>query len=335
LSIRVLVTGYGGFLGAAICRSLVARGYLVRGVARGDYPELQRLGVEVIRGSVTDPDVCDRAVRGTDAIIHTAALAGVWGPKRAYEQTNVEATDALIDASRRHNLRAFVFTSSPSVTFDGSPQSGIDESVPYPTKWMCDYPRTKAISEQRVLEANDSGTMSTCALRPHLIWGVGDPHLIPRVIERCRTGRLRCVGDGSNLIDTVHVENAALAHCLALERLLEHDSRASGRAYFITDGEPQGCWDWIRTILECAGLRAPDRRISLQRAARIGAALEVVYSLLRISAEPPMTRFVAAQLGVDHYFKIDSARERLSYQPEANRAARVAQLKAWLSNPSA
>ena len=200
---------------------------------------------------------------------------------------------------------------------------------------MCDYPRTKAISEQRVLEANDSGTMSTCALRPHLIWGVGDPHLIPRVIERCRTGRLRCVGDGSNLIDTVHVENAALAHCWALERLLEHDSRASGRAYFITDGEPQGCWDWIRTILECAGLRAPDRRISLQGAARIGAALEVVYGLLRISAEPPMTRFVAAQLGVDHYFKIDSARERLSYQPEANRAARVAQLKAWLSNPSA
>jgi 2-alkyl-3-oxoalkanoate reductase len=332
LGARVLVTGHGGFLGAAICRLLVARGYRVRGLARSEYPSAAALGIEAVRGSITDPEVVDRATQGVDAIIHTAALAGVWGAVRDYEQTNVVATQTLLDAARRRSVRAFVLTSSPSVTFDGKPQSGIDESAPYPTRWLCDYPRTKALSEKAVLDANDPGQLNSCALRPHLIWGVGDPHLIPRVIERCRAGRLRCVGDGTNLIDTVHVENAGLAHVLALEHMLENDRKASGRAYFITDGEPLACWEWISTILRCAGLTPPHRRISLSAAYRLGAALEILYKTLRIRSEPPMTRFVAAQLGVDHFFNIDAARQRLGYAPQGDRDARIEELRRSLQD---
>jgi nucleoside-diphosphate-sugar epimerase len=266
-----------------------------------------------------------------DAIVHTAALAGVWGSRSEYEATNIRATDSLLDAARRHRVSAFVLTSSPSVTFDGGPQRGIDERVPYPTQWLCDYPRTKAISEQSVLAANDPGRLHTCALRPHLIWGVGDPHLIPRVLQRCRTGRLRCVGPGTNLIDTVHVENAARAHVLGLQKLLGGDGSASGRAYFITDGEPVPCWEWISTILRCGGLEPPAKSISLAGAYRIGAVLEGIYRMLRIQSEPPMTRFVALQLGVDHYFRIDAAREYLGYVPEGDRQSRIDALRAWLS----
>lgn len=327
----VLVTGFGGFLGSAICRQLIDRGFRVRGVARQRYPQLESLGVSAHCGSITDATVCDRAVQGVDAIIHTAALAGVWGAKFDYEAINVIATDRLLDAAHRHGVTAFVHTSSPSVTFDGSPQCGIDESVPYPAQWLCDYPRTKAISEQSVLKANQTGRFSSCALRPHLIWGVGDPHLIPRVIERCKSGRLRCVGDGRNLIDTVHVENAASAHVLALERMLAHDANANGRAYFITDGQPIACWDWITELLRCAGLRPPTRTISVRRAYQIGAVLEGVYRTLRIASEPPMTRFVALQLGVDHYFDITAAKERLGYAPANDREARLRELEASLS----
>lgn len=289
------------------------------------------MGVETHQGSITDSESCDRAVRGVDAIVHTAALAGVWGPTSAYEATNVHATDLLLAAAMRHGVEAMVLTSSPSVTFDGSPQCGIDESVPYPTQWLCDYPRTKAISEQRVLSANAPGRFSTCALRPHLIWGVGDPHLIPRVIARCKSGRLRCVGDGTNRIDTVHVENAAAAHVLAVNRMLAQDSDASGRAYFITDDEPMECWKWISTILHCAGLEPPRRKISLKRAIQIGAVLEWIYRMAGITQEPPMTRFVASQLGVDHYFDISAAKERLGYRPAYDRAARLEELAEWLS----
>ncbi len=326
MSANVLVTGYGGFLGRAICRELIRSGYRVRGLARGQYPEMQALGVECIQASATDLQACETACRGVDAVVHTAALAGVWGPAKQFEQINVDATDHLLNSCKKFDIGAFVFTSSPSVTFDGKPQSNIDETVAYPQKWLCHYPRTKAIAEQHVLAANRPN-LATCSLRPHLIWGVGDPHLIPRVIEKCRLGKLRRVGDGRNLIDTVHVDHAAIAHRLALERMLDRDQNASGRAYFITDGQPVECWKWISTILESAKIPPPNKTVSLRAAYRLGGALETIYRLLQISTEPPMTRFVAAQLGVDHYFNISSAKERLGYSPIRNREERIAELR--------
>jgi len=261
-----------------------------------------------------------------DGVIHTAAIAGVWGPAKLYEQVNVAATDHLLSSCRKFGIGAFVYTSSPSVTFDGSAQSNVDESAMYPTHWLCHYPRTKAIAEQHVLASNQPTSFATCSLRPHLIWGVGDPHLIPRVIERCRSGKLRRVGNGTNLIDTVHVDHAAIAHRLALERMLDRDQEASGRAYFITDGEPVECWEWITTILKSAQLKPPNKSISFRAAYRLGGVLEMIYLVLRIASEPPMTRFVAAQLGVDHYFDITAAKERLGYTPIHNRAERLMEL---------
>ncbi len=328
MSPSILVTGYGGFLGRAICRELLSHGYRVRGLARNKYPVLDALGVECIQASATDPSACKEACRGMDGVIHTAALAGVWGPAKLYEQTNIGATENLLSSCKKSGIGAFVYTSSPSVTFDGTAQRNIDENVPYPNKWLCHYPRTKAIAEQQVLAANQPTRFATCSLRPHLIWGVGDPHLIPRVIEKCRSGRLRRVGSGTNWIDTVHVDYAAIAHRLALERMLDRDQNASGRAYFITDGEPVECWEWITRILESAKLKPPNKCISFRAAYRMGGIFESIYGLLRIASEPPMTRFVAAQLGVDHYFDISSAKERLGYVPIQNRAERVAEL-AW------
>jgi 2-alkyl-3-oxoalkanoate reductase len=326
LTATVLVTGYGGFLGSAICKDLLNHGYRVRGLARSGYPVLKQLGVECIQGSAADKETCIHACDSVDAVIHTAAMAGVWGPAKKFEHANVDATDFLLDACKKKRVNAFVFTSSPSVTFDGRAQCNIAEEVPYPTRWLCHYPRTKAIAEQHVLDANNSSRFSTCALRPHLIWGVGDPHLIPRVIQRCRSGRLRCVGDGKNLIDTVHVEHAAIAHRLALERMLAKDSNAAGRAYFITDDQPVGCWDWITTILQSVDLQPPKKRIRFKTAYRLGAALELGYRIFGKTEEPPMTRFVAAQLGVDHYFDIKSAKARLGYKPIENRAERISEL---------
>jgi len=312
---RVLVTGYGGFLGCSIVRQLCEHGYKVRGIARGHYPQLEQLGVEAVRASIVDRNAVIEASRNCDAIIHTAALAGVWGPWRDYYQTNTLATSNLLEAAVTNQVQAFVHCSSPSVTFDAKPQSGIDESTPYPKRWLCFYPQTKALAEIAVLHASKLGSLRTCALRPHLIWGKGDPHLFPRVIERARRGKLRRVGDGRNFIDVVHVENAARAHVQALERLLAGDNALNGQALFITDGQPIACWDWISCILDSAKVPVPNRSISYTAAYRIGAILEALYWTCRIRKEPPMTRFVAAQLALDHYFSIEKARTLINYQP--------------------
>lgn len=312
----VLVTGGGGFLGGAIVRRLVADGVAVRSFSRGRYAELEALGVASFQGDLGDADAVMRAVDGCDAVFHVAAKAGVWGDARDYERINVTGTEHVLAACRRAGVPRLVHTSSPSVVFDGRDEEGADGSLPYPSRFLCDYPRTKALAERAVLDANDA-TLSTVALRPHLIWGPGDPHLVPRIIERARAGRLRLVGDGSNLVDSVYVDNAADAHLAALARL-SPDAACAGRAYFITNAEPVPMAELINGILGAAGLPPVTKRISPRVAYGVGATLEAAYRLLGRRDEPLMTRFVARQLATAHWFDPEPARRDLGYEPRVS-----------------
>jgi len=314
---KALVTGGGGFLGLYVVEQLVARGDQVRSVSRSRYPELDALGVESIQGDLRDPATATRVCEGMDVVFHTAAVAGIWGPWDYYHGINTVATHNVVAGCRAHGVPKLVFTSSPSVTFDGSDQSGVDESVPYPTGWLCHYPHTKALAEQHVLEANGTDGLMTCSLRPHLIWGPRDRHLVPRLLERARSGKLRRIGDGANIIDMIYVENAAAAH-LQAAGALEPGSPVCGRAYFVSQGEPVNCWDWINQILALAGIPPVTKSISFRGAWRIGATMEAVYRLLRVKSEPRMTRFLAAQLAKDHYFDIRRAVSDFGYDPQVS-----------------
>jgi len=259
---------------------------------------------------------------------HVAALAGAWGPAEDYQRTNVLGTDHVIAGCRAGEVPRLVFTSSPSVVAPpdvDTHHEGVDEATPYPPRYLADYPRTKAVAERAVLAANDD-FLATCALRPHLIVGPGDPHLLPRVFARARTGRLRVVGDGANRVDLTWVEDAARAHLLAADRL-EPGSPIAGRAYFVTQGEPIELWPWLERLLDRLGLPGPRGRISATGAYRLGAALEACWRLLRLSGEPPMTRFVATQLGTSHWFDIGAARRDLGYEPSRTMAEVTAELE--------
>ena len=245
-----------------------------------------------------------------DVVFHTAAVADIWGPWEHFYSINVQGTLNILQACQAAGVRKLVFTSSPSVTFDGTDQCGVDETAPYPQRWLCHYPHTKALAEQAVLAANGRQGTLTCALRPHLIWGPRDGHLVPRLIDRARRGRLRQVGDGKNLVDMIYVENAAQAHLQAADALEAH-SPVAGRAYFISQGEPVRCWDWIDAVLALSGLPPVRRRISATAARRVGGALETIFRLLRIEREPIMTRFLAAQLATSHYFSDRTCAMRL------------------------
>lgn len=314
---KALVTGGGGFLGQYVVEQLVARGDQVRSVSRSRYPELAALGAESIQGDLRDPRTAASACKGVDVVFHTAAVAGIWGPWDYYHGINTLATRNIVAGCQNHGVPKLVFTSSPSVTFDGSDQRGVDETVPYPGKWLCHYPHTKALAEQCVLEANGTKGLMTCSLRPHLIWGPRDRHLIPRLLERARSGKLRQVGNGTNRIDMIFVENAATAHLQAADAL-EPGSPVCGRAYFISQGEAVNCWDWINEILALAALPPVSKSISFRAAWRIGAAMETVYHLLRLKSEPRMTRFLAAQLAKDHYFDIRRAIDDFGYCPQVS-----------------
>jgi len=329
--VKVLVTGAGGFLGSHIARQLLEAGHEVRGFSRGKYSDLEALGIHWVHGDLREPEHVNKACREMEAVIHTAAVPGIWGSWKHYHSINTVGSQNVLQAIRAHNIPYLVYTSSPSVTFGGEDQSGIPEDVPYPDQWLCHYPHTKALAEQEILAAHTQGELATCALRPHLIWGEDDPHLIPRLIERGKAGKLRIVGDGENLIDMVHVKNAAHAHLCALNAL-RHSANAGGRAYWISQQTPVNCWQWINEILEYAGVPPVTKRISFKTAYRAGAILEALFGILRIKSEPRMTRFLALQLSRDHYFDNTGAQNLLGYRPLLTTPDAMAQLKAALNS---
>jgi len=253
------------------------------------------------------------ACAGIDVVFHLAGVAGLWGSWKYYRDNNVLATRHVINACRKHHVPKLIFTSSPSVTFDGRPQENVNEDVGYACRWLSHYACSKAMAEQEVLEAS-SPWLATCALRPHTIWGPGDRHLLPRIINRARARRLRRVGDGQNQIDMTYVENAARAHVQAAHAL-SPDSVLAGRAYFVSQGQPVNCWHWINEVLSLADLPHVEKGISANAAWYAGAACEMAFGILRISAEPPMTRYLAALLGTSHYFDISRARDDFGYVP--------------------
>ncbi|MGB6012091.1 MAG: NAD-dependent epimerase/dehydratase family protein, partial [Desulfobacterales bacterium] len=257
-----------------------------------------------------------------------AAKPGVWGNYADYYPTNVMGTQHVIDACKKHGVLRLVFTSSPSVVFDGTDMEGVDESVPYPEKFHAHYPKTKAIAEQLVIKAADKDLM-TITLRPHLIWGPKDNHLVPRIIERA--GRLIKVGSGKNLVDTIYIDNAAEAHVLAADRLKENPG-LSGKVYFISQDDPVPLWDLVNDILKTAGHPPVKRAIPRKMAWLMGALFEVVFKMFRIRGEPQMTRFLADELATAHWFDIRAARKDLGYAPTISIKEGLSRLEQWLQN---
>jgi 2-alkyl-3-oxoalkanoate reductase len=329
---KALVTGGGGFLGKAIVERLLARGDEVRSFSRADYPELRAKGVKVCQGDIADFKAVATAAQGCDLIFHVAAKAGIWGPFHEYHQTNVIGTKAVIAACNLHNIRRLVFTSSPSVVFTGQDMEGVDESTPYPDHFEAPYPQTKALAEQAVLQANGP-ELATVALRPHLIWGPGDNHLVPRILERARKSQLRRIGTRPNLVDGVYIDNAADAHILAADRL-HPGSPIAGRAYFISQGEPVPLWDLVNRILEAGTLPAVTKTLSERVAYWAGFLMEVTYKMLHIKSEPPMTRFLAKELSTAHWFDLSAARRDLGYEPRVSLQQGLARLREVLANQS-
>jgi 2-alkyl-3-oxoalkanoate reductase len=368
----VLVTGGTGFLGRRIVERLLAAGRRVTVLARKPSPELQTRGVQFMSASLDDTKAVADACGGIETIFHVGAKVGVWGEYADFFRTNVLGTRALIGGARQYGVQNFVYTSTPSVVYNGRDLAGADESLPLTADCPSAYPLTKAMAEHEILAAN-SPSLRTIALRPHLIWGVGDPHLVPRVLQRARSGSLRIVGPGTNRVDMVHIENTVDAHLLAEAALatchllgdkpaepsdvpshllcdkpqairapdssertdpLCHprgemrvgQRRADGRAFFITNGEPVVLWEWINGLLVSLGEPPVTKRISLRAASTIGAICEALWHVLPVQSEPPMTRFVAAELAKDHWFDITAARRDLGYTPRVSMAEGTAEL---------
>jgi len=324
---RVLVTGGGGFLGKAIVKILVARGDKVTSFSRGFYPELDLWKVRQHQGDIADSQAVNDACEGMDVVYHVAAKAGVWGSFEDFHRANVLGTENVIAGCREKRVGRLVYTSSPSVVFDGNDMEGGNESVPYPTSFHAPYPATKAMAEKIVREAAFSD-LGIIILRPHLIWGPGDNHLLPGIVSRAK--RLRRIGNGTNVVDTIYVDNAAHAHVLAGDRL-KADPSLSGNIYFISQDDPIPLWEMVDHFLKAAGLPPVQGNVSVRVAYWVGGLLEWVFKTFPLKGEPSMTRFAARELATSHWFDISRAKQDLGYVPLVSTKEGLERMTDWLN----
>ncbi len=309
---KALVTGGGGFLGRRIVELLLEEGHDVTFLARGTYPEVEAIGARGLQVDLRDGDATAAAVKGMDAVFHVAAKAGYWGPLKDFRAINVGGTRSVIAACQRHGVGKLVYTSTPSVIGYAHEVEGIAEA-PYPETWESPYGQTKAEAEREVLAASGPD-LCTVSIRPHLIIGPRDNHLLPRVVDRARQGRMMIVGTGDNIVDITYVDNAAWAHLDAAAAMTGPEAACAGKAYFLSNDEPVALWEWVNAFLPRVGAPQVTRKLGLGAASTLGRMLELAHTVLPLRGEPRMTRFLAAALARSHWYDMTPAKEDFGYR---------------------
>ncbi len=323
---RVLVTGASGMLGGATARALAARGDQVTVLQRRP----SGLGLPEVLADVADLTAVRSAVAGHDAVIHLAAKVNVTGPVAAYQRTNIDGTVAVIDACQASGVERLVQVSSPSVAHAGRSLIGAGATPADPERARSPYAWSKAQAEQFALAA-DSPALAVVAIRPHLVWGPGDPQLIARIVARARDGRLPVIGSGAVLVDTTYVDNAVDALLAALD----HAPEAHGQALVVTNGEPRPIRELLVSICTAAGLPGPRHRVPAPLARAAGRVAERIWALRPGPDEdPPLTRFLVEQLSTAHWFDQRKTRAVLAWRPRISLDEGFAELTRWFATRS-
>ncbi len=316
----VLVTGASGYLGGATVRALQAAGHAVRTLQRrpSGVP-----GATDVLGTVTDVRDVAEALRGVDAVVHLAAKVSLAGDPREFHRVNVEGTRLVLAAARAVGVRRLVHVSSPSVAHAGAALAGAAAEPADPVRARGEYARTKAAAERYALAADGDG-LHVVAVRPHLVWGAGDPQLVARIVDRAARGRLPLLDHGTALIDSTYVDNAADALVAALHRA----PVVHGRAYVVTNGEPRTVAELLGGMCAASGVPVPRLSVPAGLARAAGAAVEAVWRVRPGQDEPPMTRFLAEQLSTAHWFDQRRTRAELRWRPRVSLDEGLARLAA-------
>jgi nucleoside-diphosphate-sugar epimerase len=302
---KVLVTGATSMIGVATVQELLRSGHEVRILQRGESP----LNVEVVRGDIRDAEVVTQAVSGCDVVIHAAAKVGLVGSYSEFYDINVAGTKNVVEAAVEAGCRGIVYVSSPSVSYSRTPVNG--ESAPPATDDVIGhYSKTKSIAERMVIAEQ---RIATVAIRPHLVWGPGDTQLVGRIVERARQNRLALVNRGEAIVDTTYIDNVADALTAAAERI-GVVGELNGKALVVSNGEPRTVANLVELICQAANVPFAPRTISLRAAVALGVIIETLFKL-KPSAEPPLTKFTAYQLGISHWFDISETRRLLEWAP--------------------
>lgn len=329
---KTLVTGATGFVGGALARRLHGMGWNVTALGRNPakLDQLEEEGIHPLRADISKKDELTDSFLNLDLVFHCAALPSPWGNFEKFYQSNVIGTRNVVQACLENKVKRLVYVSTPSLYFDYGSRIGVKENDPLPEP-ISSYAHTKLLAEEEIDKGFAQG-LAVVSIRPRALFGEGDTVIFPRLIPRLRSGRLPILGDGENVVDLTYIENVVDALLLCAES----PASTLGKKYNITNDEPVKIWKLIERICDELGYRHPSRKISYKTANAAASMLELFYSLIPFSPEPPLTRLSVSMMANSTTLDISAAKNELGYQPKISVEEGVQRFLKWWkeTNPS-
>jgi nucleoside-diphosphate-sugar epimerase len=309
-----LLTGATGFVGSHAAEALSGRGESVRALVRegSDTTLLEKLGVQLVRGDVTDRDAVMRAADGVDVVVHCAAKVGDWGHVDEYRKVNVEGLRNLLNAVTGKPLHRFVHVSTLGV-YAARHHYGTDETEPLPDNHIDGYTQSKVETERLALEYHRKHGVPVTVLRPGFVYGPRDRSVLPRLADRLRERSVVYIARGKYALNTTYVGNLVDAILLAID-----NPAAVGEVFNVTDGEFVSKRTFFETVADGLGLPRPRGSVPVWLARFMANWRESVF---RRKNKPHPPRITQAQLkfaGLNLDFSIAKARTRLGYFPRVH-----------------
>lgn len=311
----MLVTGSTGMVGRHVVRRAVELGYRIRALVQPghDISPIENLGCEFVTCDLTKPETVPPIVEGVDVIVHTAGKVGDWGPLEEYKAINQDAVETLLEAvvARNPSIGRFVHISSLGVYTWGD-HFGEDEAVPPDYIGYDGYTSTKAQAELICQRYIDEHGLPIVMIRPGFMYGEGDRHVLPRVVETLRSGKMMMIGNGRKVLDNLYVGNLADAVMLAVEK-----PAAIGQIYNIRDERLVDRNEYISTVCQAIGARMP-RRVPCWLARRGIKFLGRIARWTGKTTPPLVTKPRYKFLALNLEYSIDKAKRELGYAPKVD-----------------
>jgi len=332
---KVGITGATGFIGGRLLRRMLTDGYevkcLVRNAAKGKV--LEKLGAEIYKGDLSDPDTLKDFPIGCEYIFHIAAFVSDWGKKYEFYKNNVQATKILLEASRKHDVKRFIFMSSSTVVWNSSfwkihNLENINETYPCPEKHSDHYNNSKYLAERAVLDFSKNNVLESVVIRPSNVWGAGDTVILPRIAKAAKKKFLIPMGSGNNETTPCHVDNLVESMILA-----STSDNVSGKVYFINDGTKINYYKFLQDQLHAADISwTPKFKIPYKLGYSLAFVLEILFKIIRSQKPPVLTRFAVAALSGNRSYSITRAKNDLKYSPVITYTEGLKRLREWVIN---
>ena len=324
----VLVTGATGFVGGAVAQRLRSENCIVRTLVRrnSDTAELTAAGCELCFGDITEAASVQEAMAGADAAVHCAALASDWDPPERFVQVNIEGSRHIFEAALQCGVKRIVHISTTDVLGVYPDGRTVDDSYPL-KKTGFPYSDTKAEAERIAFAYAKERGLPVAVIRPAWIYGPGDRHFLPEIVEAMRAHQMMFIGSSRNTIPMCYIDNLVDAILLALTC-----PEAVGQAYIVCDGAVMSWRELTDLLADQLGLSKVRWTVPLPVAQVLAFGAETLAKLEKSTKRPALTRYWLAFGSRDLHYSNSKICRELSFSPQIMPEEGLARSIEWLKS---